>query len=229
MVRRSAKLRVQVEAFTTQTAEKDKRIATLEREEIEKLAEKDARIGSVEREEIEKLAEKNKEIAKLEKDLLPFKVFALQKYTGDESERLHKLASDIRKMQGDIDAVKQYSDVATMDMIGKNFIGHGVIVSPTEITGIMAGALEGNQFATTTGAEKKYREVAEKFPTFPFSYFLISRCLRARDDPSWKDYAHVALDILEKTTTIAGHHQDHDKVLRILQLELLTPDSAPNP
>ncbi|MBI2182284.1 MAG: hypothetical protein HYU31_15880, partial [Deltaproteobacteria bacterium] len=66
----------------------------------------------------------------------------------------------------------------------------------------------------------KFQEVIAKVPDFPFSYYAMASCLRQRGDSSWKGYAMKAVDILENTTIIDGHHPSHDQVLRELNLAL---------
>ena len=62
-------------------------------------------------------------------------------------------------------------------------------------------------------AINKSREIIDKFPTYPFSYYFLALCLRENAQQSWKDYAIKAKLILERTTKIPSHHSDHDLIL----------------
>jgi hypothetical protein len=55
-----------------------------------------------------------------------------------------------------------------------------------------------------------YENIIKKCPKFPFPYLALSQCLLNRKDPSWKEYAAKAQSILNKTTEIPLHSQDHD-------------------
>jgi hypothetical protein len=176
-------------------------------------------------------AEQAKEIVRLQTQVAPFIALTSEnKYTGDENERLQELASEISKARIDIDAVKKYSDVARMDPLGKQFdVGSG-LQENTPISVLLEGTWQpiAGQFvfSTDAAAEKKYREVVEKFPTFPFAYVYISDCLRVRNDPAWKEYANKAIDILEKTTSLAAHKVQHDQALQMLKQGVMSAPVA---
>ena len=175
----------------------------------------------------QKLDTANEQLTDVRSKLSPFLAIASErKYTGGENERLRKLLSDMSKAQSDIDTIKKYSDVAQLNPLGSIFeLGHGPIAVSSPISRILEGTYQEKadhelEMSTTADAEKKYREVAEKFPTFPYSYVYISGCLEARNDPAWREYAQKAVDIFEKTTAIAGHNENHDKLLKFLKQKL---------
>jgi hypothetical protein len=66
-------------------------------------------------------------------------------------------------------------------------------------------------------------DVAEVAPTFPFGYYAKAGCLQKAGDENWRSEAQKAIAILEMTTTIPGHHPDHDFVLHELRAQLLNP------
>ena len=63
-------------------------------------------------------------------------------------------------------------------------------------------------------------DVIAEFPRFPFTYWALSGLLSNKGDLSWKKYAEEGIQILEKTTKVAGHHANHDQKLAELQLTL---------
>lgn len=167
----------------------------------------------------QQLSQKHSEIQHLETQLTPFKTIALEKFTGDENERLRKLAQEIENLQKDIIAIRDYSDMASLNALGKPH-SDGDIVWNTAISRILEGTWEKreNQFVMRRDkeAEEKYREVIQKFPKFPFAYYFLALCLKYRGDEEWEIYAKKAVEILEITTTISGHKSHHDDVLQKL-------------
>lgn len=65
------------------------------KEYIKKIERKNERIDSLEQD----VLKKDNEIQRLENDFIPFKTFALEKYTGSEQERLKKLAERIQELE----------------------------------------------------------------------------------------------------------------------------------
>ena len=54
--------------------------------------------------------------------------------------------------------------------------------------------------------------MASKFPDFPFAHWALVLCLGQAGSPLWRGHAERAMNILEHTTRIAGHHPQHDEV-----------------
>jgi hypothetical protein len=163
--------------------------------------------------------DKDAEIQRIETQLVPFKTLALERFTGDESERLQKLAQEIETLQHDVVALRDYSDIASLNALGKPY-EDGDVIFNTPISIILESTWErkdGNLvMRRDEEAEKKYREVIRKFPKFPFAYYFVALCLRDKGDESWRKYAQDAVKILEITTTISGHNNHHDEVLQRL-------------
>jgi hypothetical protein len=163
--------------------------------------------------------DKDAEIQRLETQLVPFKTLALEIFAGDENERLQKLAQEIKILQHDVIALRDYSDIASLNALGKPY-ADGDIVFNTPISRILEGTWEkknGNfVMSREEEAERKYREIIEKFPKFPFAYYFVVLCLHNRGDESWREYAQKAVKILKITTAISGHNHHHDEVLQRL-------------
>lgn len=127
------------------------------------------------------------------------------------------------KINFTIEAIKDYSDMARYDPTGTTGLGGPVIKETTPISRLLEGAFvikDDKAFVKCDYKSlDKFQTVVKQFPTFPFSYYALAVCLRqVGDDASWKYYAHKAIEILEKTTTIAGHKVSHDQALKELQL-----------
>ena len=57
------------------------------------------------------------------------------------------------------------------------------------------------------------RDVIQKMPMYPFTYYVLALCKKESNDPSWESDARKALSIFIKTTAVKDHHPDHDRVI----------------
>jgi hypothetical protein len=64
--------------------------------------------------------------------------------------------------------------------------------------------------------------VIEKYPYFPFGYWVKYNYLKALGDPTWREFATKAVEIFETTTSIKGHHSSHDEALQMAKVDLST-------
>ena len=55
-------------------------------------------------------------------------------------------------------------------------------------------------------------KLTEEHPEFPFSYYVLAACQKAKGDRKWIASSRRALDILEFTTQVPGHNRHHDTV-----------------
>jgi len=78
-------------------------------------------------------------------------------------------------------------------------------------------------FSCDVETMKKINNMIETVQNFPFSYYAKAGCLQKSGDQDWRSEAKKAIAILEITTTIPGHHSDHDLVLHELNAQLLNP------
>lgn len=161
------------------------------------------------------------EIQRLETSLSPFKVLALQRYTGTDTEVLSKLALRIQEIESMVYTLQTYSDIAKMDITGNpGIVGVNPVSVTTPISRKLSGVFkeENDQKIFTCNEDdlQKYREVIEEFPRFPFSYYMLAVCYNRADNEDWKLLAKEAVSIFEKTTLITGHNEFHDKAMQNL-------------
>ncbi len=161
----------------------------------------------------------------LQKLLDPFKQVANRRFPQMDTEAaLTKLADEVDSHEKELGAMRGYTEVSKLNLVGTT----GTVALPlTEQTGIsrtLEGAFTINhnhvQYSCDPAAITKFQEVIARFPDFPFSYYALAFCLGQQHDRSWKGYAMHAVEILTKTTTIDGHHPNHDQVLRELNQAL---------
>jgi hypothetical protein len=125
--------------------------------------------------------------------------------------------SEVDKLRNELEALRQYSEVARLDVDGTRGEARPPLVETTGISIAMKPAIivEGDhhRFLCDADAIGAYRSTIARFPKYPFSYFGLVVCLQASRDDSWREYAQKAFEILTKTTTIDGHHPSHDWAL----------------
>jgi hypothetical protein len=68
-----------------------------------------------------------------------------------------------------------------------------------------------------------YTQASALEPRFPFGHYALALCLLQKGDPTWRHQAEAAVEILRITTTIAGHHVNHDQTLQFLLQLLANP------
>lgn len=161
----------------------------------------------------------------LQKLLDPFKKVATRRFPQLQTEAaLAKLADEVDLQRKQLNAIQRYTQVSKLNFIGTT----GTVAPPLKEETRISRMLEGTfsidndraHYSCDPATLGKFHEVIGKFPDFPFTYHALAFCLGQRGDNSWKDYAMKAVEILENTTTIDGHHSSHDQTLRELKLAL---------
>jgi hypothetical protein len=157
----------------------------------------------------------------LQKRLEPFIEVATRRFPQMETQAaLAKLAAEVHLQRKELNAIQRYTEVSKLNFVGTT----GTVAPPLkEETGV-SRALEGTftidndraRYSCDPAAIAKFKEVIAKFPDFPFSYYAVAFCLKPRGDTSWRGFATKAVEILKNTTTIDGHHPNHDQALREL-------------
>ena len=186
----------------------------------------DQRKNLIEQKQRDDVNEKNRtvlssKIDSLQSHLNPFLTIAATKFPQLQSEAaLTMLANDIEKQNNKISAMQYYSEVSKLGLNGKtNNYGYGMIET-TPISEFIKPAItiEKDHVVCHCDPEayKLYKAAIIKFPNFPFSYYFLSKCLYAHNDPDWRSYAIKSIGILKYTTMIDGHSKHHDEILKEL-------------
>lgn len=117
-----------------------------------------------------------------------------------------------------LSAIHEYVEVATWNMDGEAMLWNSQKLE-TPVSGWdkdyrkKKPIIEDNQWECGSAALYHYREVMEQYPKFPFTYYVLAKCLHAKGEPAWEEYAAKAVAILKKTTRISGHSSDHADAL----------------
>ncbi len=147
----------------------------------------------------------------------------------------------IEKLRAQLGAAEQ--KIAENDVVRKKVLEYGDMakLNADGSTGLVkkGGGLRGGETAITPKAEKIWiysgennetrhpkcdeegmeqaKRIIEEHPMFPFSYYALASCQRAKGEREWASYSQRALDILEFTTQVVGHNRHHDTVKRYLE------------
>ena len=151
-----------------------------------------------------------------------------------EQQALDRLVvefDDLRELSADLEdqlaGLRLYSDVAELNAFGDpGLAGLGLSYS-SPLTRTLEGAWaerDGRYFPRCDQAGlAKFSTAVESHPTFPFTHYALSECAFEAGDDNWRPHAERAVEILEHTTQLAGHHSHHDEVYRVLRGRLEEP------
>jgi hypothetical protein len=64
-------------------------------------------------------------------------------------------------------------------------------------------------------------QVIEKYPCFPYGYYVKSELLYMIGNSEYKKYAKKCIEILKITTTFEGHNEMQDATLKLLESKLI--------
>jgi len=158
----------------------------------------------------------------LHQNLQPFVDLASRQYPAlDVGVALAKLADDVRAQQKQLEIIRDYTEVAKLNFAGTSGTAVLPLAEQTPISRMLDGALtitDGrSQYKCDPASIQQYETVSTQSPRFPFAYYALAFCLSQSGDATWKQYAVRAIEILNRTTTIDGHHPDHDQALHELE------------
>ena len=122
---------------------------------------------------------------------------------------------EVRKVRAELEAIREYSDMARLTAKGLplELSGGGDIVFSSPLSDSMKPAFEGTHFKCDPPAIEALQRTKSRYPRFPFSYYGLAYCASISGG-DWREDAAKAKEIFEKTTTIAGHVEDHDRALK---------------
>lgn len=168
-----------------------------------------------------KLDSQQQQIILLETQLAPFKTIALERYSGNETDALAKLALKLHDIEEGLEVLSNYQGVSHFDPFGHTMALGAGLAENSPLIDLLKDSWEVKENKiypkVTPEALAKYEEAVQKFPDFPFGYYAMAVCLRALGDPRWRVYAEQGVRIFEKTTRIKDHPPSHDDALKELK------------
>lgn len=165
----------------------------------------------------------------LEIQLTPIRTYALQQFPSlNAAVALQKLIDEYKKLNQSLDELKTYKYASNLDKQGLFTGGDlGGVRQSTKITELLGSAIsrkkDGLYCDCSQEGEGIFKEVIQKQPSFPFSYYCLALCKRKNNSSEWKTLAQKALEILNITTKIDGHFIEHDEAKKEL-IQLLRGD-----
>jgi hypothetical protein len=165
----------------------------------------------------------------------------LKETSGQQKRRMKRQERDIAKHQEEVanltgriakleaEKTEQAKEIATLSAINEyvevatwNMAGNAILWNSQELETPVSGwgkdyrkkrGVEENQWECGSAALYHYREVMDQYPKYPFTYYALAKCLHAKGEPAWEEYAKKGVAILKKTTRLSGHASDHDGAL----------------
>ena len=135
----------------------------------------------------------------------------------EESQLKDKELTNLKKGVSDI---KDYASVARLNLFGLEHTYAYPLKFETELSNLMEKAIyvKSNQvlFYVNDSAIQWLTIAIEKYPKFPFSYYAMFEILLRMNKKKCLEYAYNCIEILKITTTIEGHHKQHDDALKQL-------------
>jgi hypothetical protein len=120
----------------------------------------------------------------------------------------------------------QYSDVSKLSALGLlRIAGSPNLVEQSRINTLIAPFVKLEpkfHLDCSPEAMAAFDSVVALDDKFPFVYWYRGLCLRATDREGWKQDFAKAKAILEITTNITGHNQNHDEVLKDIEIDATT-------
>jgi len=136
-------------------------------------------------------------------------------------DSIEKKDSRIAELENTTNSILGYSYVARLDIRGTTGVAGRGLTETTPISKLMKHALVEEKgkllVKCDTKSTETYYQVISKFPRFPFSYYALAVCLHKQKDDSWKEYAMKAIEILDNTTILSDHNQNHEEALKELK------------
>ena len=149
-----------------------------------------------------------------------------------EQEALTKISSEVRSLRkqtallgSELQGLKKYGDIAKLDARGLTGRAGVGLKESSALSRALEGAYvekEGRVYPRCdTEGMTRFSNVAKKHPAFPFAHYALAVCRHMSGNPQWRVHANRALEIVNHTTQLAGHHTNHDEIKQELT-QLLT-------
>ena len=144
--------------------------------------------------------------------------------SGDAASVLAETAKTLDRLNARVttlDEQQAYSDVAQLNLLGLK----GMALPPLEEHSALSWLLspyvhwaDGTwRWDCTPDALAAYDHAIAINRRFPFAYFFKGDCRMRNNTQTWERDIKAARQILLITTTIVGHHANHDEVLKAIQ------------
>jgi hypothetical protein len=136
------------------------------------------------------------------------------KIVDDKDEKIKELESNFDLLNNK----EEYRDMASLTFLGCQTPGS--MCSTNELYNTMTKIYKSDsenkifKFDFNKETEDLADEITRKYPRFPFAYHVKALLLKNKNDLSWDIYERKAYRIFSITTSINGHDESHDQVLK---------------
>ena len=145
-----------------------------------------------------------------------------------EQQALTQISAEVRslreetvELEDQITGLKRYSDVAELNARGVRGIAGPGLTESSPISRALQGAYaeRGGRLYPRCDVNRlaQFGTVAQEYPDFPFAHYALAVCQQKLGNSSWREHATRALEILEHTTQLAGHHLQQAQIQEELQ------------
>ncbi len=145
-------------------------------------------------------------------------VVSLALYYSDKAENLALKDSIEKSAPAQLQKKIDFSNIASLDDVGKPFTTTGPIGVETGLSKILAPYIHEDNSHTkiecTPEAISSFAKAIDMEPKYPFSYYYLASCEKIKGSIVWNSHMKRALEIFEITTQIAGHNEEHDQALK---------------
>lgn len=139
-----------------------------------------------------------------------------QQALAEISVEVRSLREQATQLGSELEGLKRYSSISKLNVLGLT----GTAGVGLKESSALSRALEGlyiereGKLYPRCDAEgiARFEDVAEQHPLFPFAHWALAICQRRAGNPDWRRHANRAVEILEHTTELSGHHPHHDQI-----------------
>ena len=137
------------------------------------------------------------------------------------SAEVRSLREETADLEDQITVLKRYSNVAELNARGVRGIAGPGLTESSPISRALEGAYaeRGGRLYPLCDVNRlaQFGTVAQEHPDFPFTHYALAVCQQKLGNSSWREHANRALEILEHTTELAGHHPQQAQIQEELQ------------
>lgn len=135
----------------------------------------------------------------------------------DENGEIRKQLTGLSK---NLQELKSYQHYSTFNILGQPFnAGFGISIE-SDLIKRMTRVLNKSDKKVELKVEKStfyaLDSITKAYPNFPFGFYFLALLDKSYALPSWRKNAERAIEILNVTTSIEGHHNHHDMALKNL-------------
>jgi hypothetical protein len=138
-------------------------------------------------------------------------------------------ADGLQNEVGTLQQKQEYWDVSKLNALGLTGIAGPGLVEHTAINNLIGRhvKLEPKFWVDCLPeATTAFEAVIAMNENFPFTYYYKALCSHANQREGWQRNLERARRILRITTTIPGHNQNHDEVLKIIESDGANPPGS---